>query len=70
MRVIFDPYAEGLAAAFFRGARLMFLGLSSEVYLKVLKRPGSCQFELLLELAWEMAALLLCFCSNMSSSSA
>lgn len=28
------------------------------------------QFGLLLELAWEMAALLLCFCSNMSSSSA
>lgn len=40
VRVIFDPYAEGLAAAFFTAARLMFLGLSSEVDLKVLKRPG------------------------------
>lgn len=35
VRVVFDPYAEGLSAAFFAPAPLMFLGLSREVDLKL-----------------------------------
>jgi hypothetical protein len=61
---------EGLAAAFFSAAPLMFLVLSTKSVFEGAEVTELGRFGLLLELAWEMAALLLCFCSNMSSSSA
>lgn len=68
MRAIFDPNAEGLPTAFFHlSCSLRFVQRSGFEGAEV---TGLGQFGLLLELAWEMAALLLCFCSNMSSSSA
>lgn len=70
LRVVLDPHPEGLGAAFSRSGTSEVLGLVQGSGFEGAEVTRLRQFGLLLELAWEMAALLLCFCSNMSSSSA